>query len=51
LLEGLAFFLHNEDKFDKQIIRENAKRFSTERFEKEIKETIGELYFKWKERK
>lgn len=51
LLEGLTFFMHNEDKFDKQIIRENAERFSTERFEKEIKETIEELYIKWKERK
>ena len=51
LLEGINFFMHNEDKFDKQTIRENAKRFSTERFEKEIKETIEELYLKWKERK
>lgn len=48
LLEGLTFFMHNEDKFDKQIIRENAKRFSTERFEKEIKETIDQLYQNWK---
>lgn len=51
LLEGIKFFIHNEDKFDKQTIRENAKRFSTERFEKEIKGTIEELYLKWKERK
>lgn len=51
LLEGIKFFLHNEDKFDKQTIRENAKRFSTERFEKEIKGTIEELYLKWKKRK
>jgi glycosyltransferase involved in cell wall biosynthesis len=51
LLEALNFFMQNEYKFDKHTIRENAKRFSTERFEKEIKGTVEKLYLKWKERK
>ena len=51
LLEGLDFFMQNQDKFDKHIIRENAKRFSTVRFEKEIKETVEQLYHNWKKTK
>ncbi len=51
LLEGINFFMDNEEKFDKSTIRENAKRFSTERFEKEIKETVEQLYYNWKSKK
>jgi len=51
LLEGINFFMDNEEKFDKATIRENAKRFSTERFEKEIKETVEQLYYNWKSKK
>ncbi|MGB0357164.1 MAG: glycosyltransferase family 4 protein [Flavobacteriaceae bacterium] len=51
LLEGLNFFIENEEKFDKATIRENAKRFSTERFEKEIKETVEQLYYNWNSKK
>ena len=49
LLEAVNYFEKNEASFDRKIIRENAKRFSKDRFEKEFKETIETLYINWKE--
>lgn len=51
LLESVAYFEKNRNLFDKDTIRQNAQRFSIERFEKEFKETIGELYENWKNNK
>ena len=44
LLEALKKFEKNSDSFEPQKIRENALRFSKERFEKEIKEFVEEKY-------
>lgn len=48
LLNALRFFETHETSFDKQTIRENSKQFSTQRFEKEFKDTVDLLYKKWK---
>lgn len=34
-------------KFDPEVVRENALKFSKERFEKEFKETVEKLYRQW----
>jgi glycosyltransferase involved in cell wall biosynthesis len=44
LLEAVEKFENNIDSFEPQKIRENALRFSKERFEKEIKEFVEEKY-------
>lgn len=49
LLDALSYFEKNEKLFDKNNIRKNAQKFSKERFEKELKETIEKLYKNWKE--
>jgi glycosyltransferase involved in cell wall biosynthesis len=51
LLEAVACFEKNESLFNKTTIRENALRFSKERFEKEFKETIANLQTDWKLKK
>lgn len=48
LLDSVNYFEKNENLFKKSVIRNNAQRFSTERFEKEFKETIEKLYNDWK---
>jgi glycosyltransferase involved in cell wall biosynthesis len=44
LFEAIDKFEKNSDSFEPQKIRENALRFSKERFEKEIKEFVEEKY-------
>ena len=44
LLEAVNKFEKNSDSFEPKKIRENALRFSKERFEKEIKEFVEEKY-------
>lgn len=44
ILEAVDRFEKNIDKFDPRRIRENALRFSRDRFEKEIKEFVEEKY-------
>lgn len=44
LLEAVEKFENNIDSFEPKKIRENALRFSKERFEKEIKEFVEEKY-------
>jgi len=44
LLEAVEKFEKNSDSFEPQKIRENALRFSKERFEKEIQEFVEEKY-------
>lgn len=44
LLEAVKKFENNIDSFEPKKIRENALRFSKERFEKEIKEFVEEKY-------
>ena len=51
LLYAVDCFEKNESFFNKNIIRENALRFSKERFEREFKETIEKLYIDWKIKK
>lgn len=48
LLSAVEFFEKNEKEFKKEVIRNNTNQFSIERFEKEFKETIESLYYKWK---
>ncbi|MBQ4820097.1 glycosyltransferase [Aquimarina sp. MMG016] len=48
LLEAIGFFETHQNQFDKGIIRKNAESFSRERFEREFKETVEQLYFEWK---
>ncbi len=50
LLEAVEKFEKNSDMFEPQKIRENALRFSKERFEKEIKEFVEEKYEIFKKR-
>lgn len=49
LIEAINYFEVNELLFNKEAIRENAERFSIERFENEFKETVETLYQNWKE--
>lgn len=49
LLNAIKKFESNADKFDPVIIRQNALRFSKERFEKEIKEYVEQKYMEFKE--
>ena len=51
LLDAVEFFEKNETKFIKETIRSNAENFSVQRFEREIKNTVEELYFNWKNSK
>ena len=51
LLAAVDFFEKNIQIFDKNMIRQNAQKFSIERFEKEFKQTIDELYKNWKNHK
>ncbi|MEP3372658.1 MAG: glycosyltransferase [Maribacter dokdonensis] len=48
LLNAVDYFDKNSGFFDKEIIRQNAQRFSIERFEIEFKETVETLYKNWK---
>ncbi|WP_405208859.1 glycosyltransferase [Aquimarina sp. LLG6339-5] len=48
LLGAIEFFERHEKSFDKQTIRKQAELFSKERFEKELKKTIEQLYSCWK---
>ncbi len=48
LLEAVNYFEKYEHVFERRIIRENATRFSKERFEAEFKYTIESLYNNWK---
>jgi glycosyltransferase involved in cell wall biosynthesis len=50
LLEAVDFFERNEDKFDKLTIRNNALKFSKERFEKEFKLAVENIYEDWKQK-
>ncbi|MBD0779696.1 glycosyltransferase [Maribacter sp. ANRC-HE7] len=49
LIEALEYFEKNESLFKKEIIRLNAERFSINRFEKEFKDTVENVYKNWKE--
>ncbi|MFD2588020.1 glycosyltransferase [Croceitalea marina] len=51
LLAAVDFFEKNIQVFDKNLIRQNAQKFSIERFEKEFKQKIEELYENWKNNK
>lgn len=44
LLEAVDFFEENISAFNKKAIRQNAERFSVERFEMEFKSTVENLY-------
>ena len=48
LLNAVKYFEKNYAIFDKETIRQNAQKFSVERFEKEFRETVEELYKNWK---
>lgn len=50
LLDAVELFEKNSDIFDKSVIRENALRFSKERFEREIKEYVQTKYEEFKAR-
>ncbi|MEX0361884.1 MAG: glycosyltransferase, partial [Allomuricauda sp.] len=47
LLNAVDYYESNVETFDKMEIRASVERFSIERFEKEIKETIETLYNNW----
>lgn len=49
LLNAVDLFEQNIDKFNQDIIRSNAIRFSKERFEKEFEEKINFIYKGWKQ--
>ncbi len=49
ILKAIDAMEKNYEKFDKEIIRKNALRFSRERFEREIKEVINRKYYEWKD--
>lgn len=49
LLSAVSLFEKNSDIFDKNIIRNNALRFSKERFEKEFEEKVNKIYKEWKQ--
>ncbi|MCF6349961.1 MAG: glycosyltransferase family 4 protein [Flavobacteriaceae bacterium] len=48
LLEAVNFFESKKELFDKNSIRNHAKKFSKQRFEKEIKLKVESLYYNWK---
>ncbi|MCH4552103.1 glycosyltransferase [Aestuariibaculum lutulentum] len=48
IINGVAKM--NSIKFEPERVRDNAEKFSKERFEKEFKETVEELYKDWKEK-
>lgn len=48
LLNAVELFEKFQHKFNKDIIRTNALRFSKERFEREFEEKINTLYTEWK---
>lgn len=48
LLNAVKLFEKFQHKFNKDIIRTNALRFSKERFEREFEEKINTLYTEWK---
>jgi len=49
LIKAVNFFEKNKDKFDKNTIRNNALKFSKERFEIEFKLAIENIYINWKQ--
>jgi len=49
LLSAVSLFEKNSDIFDKNIIRNNALRFSKERFEKEFEDKVNLIYKEWKQ--
>ena len=44
IVETLKKFMQNEDKYDKNYIRQSAQKFSSERFKKELTHFIENLY-------
>jgi glycosyltransferase involved in cell wall biosynthesis len=50
LLGAVDLFEEQYEKFNKDIIRKNALRFSKERFEKEFEQKINLIYKEWKTR-
>ncbi len=48
LLNAVELFEKNSSKFNKVTIRQNALRFSKERFEKEFEEKVNSIYKEWK---
>ena len=50
LLSAVDFFERNEGEFDKIAIRNNALKFSKERFEKEFKQAVESIYEDWKQK-
>jgi len=48
LLGAVEYFEENPHLFKKEAIRENAQKFSIERFEREFEETVTEIYKNWK---
>lgn len=50
LLNAIDVFEKNISKFDKDIIRANALRFSKERFEQEFEEKLNSIYKEWKQK-
>ena len=50
LLSAVELFEKEHEKFNKNIIRTNALRFSKERFEKEFEQKIDLIYKEWKKR-
>ena len=50
LLSAVELFEKEHEKFNKNIIRTNALRFSKERFEKEFEQKINLIYKEWKKR-
>lgn len=50
LLEAVEKFEKNRDKFEPKKIRENALRFSKERFENEFELSVNQIYKEWENR-
>ena len=48
LLNAIDVFERNISKFNKDIVRANALRFSKERFEKEFEDKVNLIYKEWK---
>jgi glycosyltransferase involved in cell wall biosynthesis len=51
LAEAVNQFIHWEDCFDHQVIRQNAERFAVERFRQEITDFIAAKQLEWQKRR
>lgn len=51
MIDAISFFEDHENKFQENSIRKHAESFSKERFQREFKETVEELYLNWKKDK